>query len=61
MIMLTLLFIFSEWLQRNKEHPLQMDSIIKYRPVRWGIYYVITGLILIFSGGSQPGFIYAQF
>jgi alginate O-acetyltransferase complex protein AlgI len=61
LVLLTLIFIFSEWLQRNKEHPLQIDNIIKYRFIRWGIYYAIVILIIILSGDNQQNFIYSQF
>lgn len=61
MVLLTVLFIFSEWLQRNKEHALQFESVIKYRPVRWGVYYLLVILILLFLGETQQNFIYAQF
>jgi D-alanyl-lipoteichoic acid acyltransferase DltB (MBOAT superfamily) len=58
-IILTLLFIFSEWLQRKREHTLQIGNV-KNRLLRWGIYYGIVFLILLFAGGKQE-FIYSQF
>jgi len=61
MILLTALFIFAEWLQRDKEHTLQIERTVKYRPIRWGIYYMIVALVLLFLGESQQDFIYSQF
>jgi D-alanyl-lipoteichoic acid acyltransferase DltB (MBOAT superfamily) len=58
-LLLTFFFIFFEWLQRDKEHALQIENI-KYRVLRWGIYLSITWLIFFFGGGAQK-FIYFQF
>lgn len=51
-----------EWLQRNKQHALQFSPIkpLIYRPVRWGIYYIILLIIAGLAGSSQT-FIYFQF
>jgi len=59
-IILTSVFVFSEWLQRNKEHTLQIDNL-KYRIVRWAIYYGVVILILLTLNDSKQGFIYSQF
>ena len=60
---LTLLFTFGmlvfEWLNRNKEHGLAIDTI-KNQLVRYVIYYSITFFILFFSSESET-FIYFQF
>lgn len=56
---LTSLFVFAEWLQRKKEHLLQIENI-KYSFLRWGIYYLIVFMILLYIGGKQE-FIYSQF
>jgi hypothetical protein len=58
-IIIVFLFIFAEWLQRTKEHTLQIDNI-KYRFVRWGLYFGVVYLILFLGGGGQK-FIYFQF
>ena len=57
---LATLFIFSEWLQRKKEHALQIDNL-KVRIVRWIIYYGVVFLILLTLNDSQQSFIYSQF
>jgi D-alanyl-lipoteichoic acid acyltransferase DltB (MBOAT superfamily) len=57
---LAVLFIFSEWLQRKKEHALQIDNL-KVRIVRWIIYYGVVFLILLTLNDSQQSFIYSQF
>jgi hypothetical protein len=56
---LAFVFIFAEWLQRTKEHALQIESI-KFRLVRWGIYFGCIFTILFLGGGYQR-FIYFQF
>lgn len=49
-----------EWAQRNKEHALQLTGVIKLSYIRWGIYYVLVFMILLFAG-EQAKFIYFQF
>jgi alginate O-acetyltransferase complex protein AlgI len=59
-LIFSVIMLFIEWLQRDKEHALQLDSI-KMKPVfRWSIYYAI-GIIILWFGGSQDTFIYFQF
>lgn len=48
-----------EWLQRNKNHGLQIDQI-KNMILRWLIYGIIILIILIF-GANSDSFIYFQF
>jgi D-alanyl-lipoteichoic acid acyltransferase DltB (MBOAT superfamily) len=57
--LLTMSFILAEWLQRRKEHALQIEKIGN-RFLRWGIYYGVVLLILFYAGGKQE-FIYMQF
>jgi alginate O-acetyltransferase complex protein AlgI len=53
------ILISVEWLQRTKQHGLQLD-VIESRPIRWALYYsVILSIILL--GGVQQSFIYFQF
>jgi len=58
-ILISTIFILTEYIQRNKSHALQLENI-KNRVVRWGIYIVIVFVILLFGGGDQK-FIYFQF
>lgn len=51
--------LFFEWLQRDKEHALDLSKVKSPVP-RWLCYYVLIGLILEFGGNSQS-FIYFQF
>jgi alginate O-acetyltransferase complex protein AlgI len=51
--------IITEWVQRNKKHGLQIDTI-KSKGIRWFIYFSIVVLIL-FYGGKSETFIYFQF
>ncbi|MDR2840323.1 MAG: MBOAT family protein [Paludibacter sp.] len=53
------LMIVVEWLMRNKQHGLQLDSI-KSTAVKWLIYLVLLFLIWT-SGGVAGAFIYFQF
>jgi alginate O-acetyltransferase complex protein AlgI len=58
-ILITIIFILTEYVQRKKQHALQIETI-KYRFIRWGIYFGIVFIILLFGGGDQK-FIYFQF
>jgi len=49
-----------EWLQRDKEHPLQIDAIRPFA-VRALIYYALIGVILTFSPAKFTDFIYIKF
>lgn len=56
------IFVIIEWLQRNKQHGLQLShrGIWSYRPIRWSLYYIIFILVLLL-GGTSVQFIYFQF
>jgi len=55
----TLLLV--EWIQRERKHGLsQMQTIIKFQPLRWGIYIFLILSIIQFGGKSET-FIYFQF
>lgn len=58
-LLLILLLQVTEWIQRNKEHGLQIEQISSTF-VRWSIYFFILMLIAIFPG-KQETFIYFQF
>ncbi len=55
-------FVLIEWLQREKQHPLQIPNctIFKYRLVRIALYYIILMIIFAYHGTSS-NFIYFQF
>lgn len=57
-----LIMLLVEWLQRGKSHPLEFsgNGLLRYAPVRWGIYLVITWSIIFYQGISGK-FIYFQF
>jgi alginate O-acetyltransferase complex protein AlgI len=59
-LVLLIIFIVIEWLQRDKQHALQIEGIKLPRVLRWGIYYA-TILIISLFGGTQQEFIYFQF
>jgi hypothetical protein len=60
--MYIVIFLLVEWIQRNKEHPLQMDKlwILRFKPVRWLLYITLFWVAYVY-GGSQQEFIYFQF
>jgi D-alanyl-lipoteichoic acid acyltransferase DltB (MBOAT superfamily) len=58
-IPLILILIVVEWIQRKKQHGLEIDCV-KFAALRWAIYYLVIFVILNF-GGSQQQFIYFQF
>ena len=64
LLLLILLFVIVEWLQRNKAHALQFDKVQFSRFIRWIIYYVVFIFIymnfFLFQGNQQE-FIYFQF
>jgi hypothetical protein len=47
-----------EWLQRRKDHPLQLDALPVW--VRWTVYYALI-LLTVFARGQEQTFIYFQF
>lgn len=57
-----ILLLACEWLQRDKEHALQIPSkgLFRYSLVRYGIYAAIVYLMFMYSGTVQT-FIYFQF
>ena len=59
-LILLAVFIGIEWLQRNKEHALQLEDSQIPAVFKWGVYYVLTFVIFWF-GASQQSFIYFQF
>ena len=57
-----LIVLLIEWIQRDKQHALQLDEInlFKHRAVRWAAYYLLLIVIAKYKGVSQD-FIYFQF
>ena len=50
-----------EWIQREKKHGLaQFESVLSFRPLRWGLYIILILSIIQFGGKSET-FIYFQF
>jgi D-alanyl-lipoteichoic acid acyltransferase DltB (MBOAT superfamily) len=58
-IILAILFLITEWVQKKHEHALELGEI-KWRVLRWSIYIAVTELILIL-GNANHRFIYFQF
>jgi len=55
-----ILFVVIEWIQREKQHALQIDSFKLPEVVKWGVYYALVIIIIVF-GGTQQEFFYFQF
>lgn len=53
-------FILVEWMQRKNEHALQFVNPKRNVSIRWGIYYGLIILIILFEVSHQS-FIYTQF
>lgn len=49
-----------EWLGRRHQHPLHLLDRLRWRPLRWAVYYGLIALIISFAGAEQE-FIYFQF
>ena len=58
--LLVVLFILLEWVQRNKDHSLQININSRYRILKHIFYYTLIVLIILYGGGDQE-FIYFQF
>jgi D-alanyl-lipoteichoic acid acyltransferase DltB (MBOAT superfamily) len=59
-LVIVIVFIVIEWLQRDKHHALQLDNGKMPRIIRFSIYYLII-FIIIWKGGNHQEFIYFQF
>ena len=59
-ILLTIAFVFIEWLGRQNEYAIERLGVTWKRPIRHALYYSLI-LIIIFLGGNQQEFIYFQF
>jgi D-alanyl-lipoteichoic acid acyltransferase DltB (MBOAT superfamily) len=58
-ILLLIFFMIIEWTGRENQYALE-NLNIKKRYMKWGFYYLLTFLIICFSGEEQE-FIYFQF
>lgn len=59
-ILFIIILIAAEWIQRDKQHALQMTEVSNDKIMNWILYYGILILILYFQGTRQE-FIYFQF
>ena len=55
-----IIMLVAEWLQRDKQHTLQIENSIQNKYIRYFIYYAIISIIIIFQGETAQ-FIYFQF
>jgi D-alanyl-lipoteichoic acid acyltransferase DltB (MBOAT superfamily) len=53
-------FLLIEWIGKENKYAIENLEFIKKRYLRWGFYYIITLIILVFNGEEQE-FIYFQF
>ena len=49
-----------EWVQRGKQHALQLEGVVGNRYLRYAIYYALAAIIVTFQGETAQ-FIYFQF
>lgn len=54
------ILVFVEWFDRQREHGLTMSGI-RYRAVRYAIYFVIALVLILYFDDGSPKFIYFQF
>lgn len=57
-LVLIFIYMFCEWLQRHKEHVLDVSHLS--RPIRYCLYYLVCFAVFYYAGDLQP-FIYFQF
>lgn len=57
---IALAFLAIEWLQRDRQHALEIGHLRLPAPLRWSVYYAVVLLVMYF-GGDQQAFIYFQF
>ena len=55
-----ILMIVIEWIQRNKQHGLEVIDARKYKWLRVAFYYILI-LFIISNAGAEQTFIYFQF
>ena len=55
-----MLMLFIEWIQRNKQHGLEVTDAHKYKWLRVVFYYILI-LFVISNAGTEHTFIYFQF
>jgi len=60
LILSIILFVVIEWIQREKQHVLQIDNFKLPEAIKWGLYYALIIIIFTF-GATQQEFIYFQF
>lgn len=60
LIAFILVFLVIEWVQRDKPHPFQLETI-RFRPLRWALYFVVVYIIFFNISYENVQFIYAQF
>lgn len=59
-LLCTIAMFAFEWIQRNKEYPLQLDTIIPSKFMRIALFWLIIIVTVLYSGEEQE-FIYFQF
>jgi alginate O-acetyltransferase complex protein AlgI len=59
-LVLIIIMVTIEWLQREKQHALEHLYLLGMRPLRWVLYGTLVVVLIVFSGVQQQ-FIYFQF
>jgi D-alanyl-lipoteichoic acid acyltransferase DltB (MBOAT superfamily) len=58
-LVLVAALVIVEWLQRDRQHGLEIDDLP--RPLRWLIYCIVLDLVLLLGNFGEVEFIYFQF
>ena len=60
LLSMLLVFIIVEWVQRNKQYALELDSAKVPKLLRWSFYFILI-ISCFMMNGVQQNFIYFQF
>jgi alginate O-acetyltransferase complex protein AlgI len=58
-MLLIITFVIIEWIQRKKEHPLDLKRLPV--PIKWAFYYLLIIGIVYYTQTTEIPFIYFQF
>ncbi|MBN8696903.1 MAG: MBOAT family protein [Bacteroidetes bacterium] len=61
LLILISIFFIMEWLGRERQHPLALADKVPNKILRWGTYFTILMMIIIFGSFNNTEFIYFAF
>jgi hypothetical protein len=56
-----IILLVVEWIQRHKQHAMQIETMKIPRVLRWAIYAFIVFLVGMYTPTGETPFIYFQF